>query len=80
MQLSGVRPSVRPFVCSVVRQQLRRAAGLLLSAPRAGHIDLQRRAQALSSNGAAARRLAAIRTVLLTAELTRLNIDFLPSA
>jgi len=46
------RPSVRQFVSPIVRQQQRRAAGLLLSAPRAGDIDRQRRA--LGSSGAAA--------------------------
>ena len=48
----AIRPSVRPSVCPVVRQPLRRAAGLLLSAPRAVHTDRQRRAPAPSSNGA----------------------------
>ena len=41
------RSSVRPFIYSVPQQQ-RRAAGLLLSTPRAGDIDRQR-APALSS-------------------------------
>jgi len=71
--LRSGRESVRPSVCPIVRQPLRRAAGLLLSAPLAGHIDRQRRA---SSNGAAARRSAAnAGSVMLTAELTRLYID-----
>jgi len=49
--------------------------GLLLSAPQAGHIDRQQ-APALSSNGAAARRTTAnAGSVMLTAELTRLNTD-----
>ena len=50
----AIRPSIRPSVCPVVRQPLRRAAGLLLSAPRAVpvHTDRQRRAPAPSSNGA----------------------------
>ena len=51
------RSDVRPSVCPVDRQPLRRVAGLLLSAVRAGNIDRHRRAPALSSNGAAARRL-----------------------
>jgi len=47
---------------------------LLLSAVRAGDIGRERRAP--SSNGAAARRSAAnAGSVMLTAELTRLNID-----
>jgi len=50
-------PSVRLSVCPIIRPQQRRAAGLLLSAVHAGHIDRQRRAP--SSNGAAARRSAA---------------------
>jgi len=51
---------------------------LLLSAPRAEDGDRQRRAPALSSNGAAARRSAAnAGSVMLTAELTRLNTDLL---
>jgi len=59
----------------VVRQQERRAAGLLLSALRAGDIS-QEQAPVLSSNGAAARRTAAnAGSVMLTAELTRLNTD-----
>jgi len=59
----------------VVRQQERRAAGLLLSASRAGDISREQ-APALSSNGAAARRTAAnAGSVMLTAELTRLNTD-----
>jgi len=44
MQRSDVRPSVRPAVCPVVRQPLQRAAGLLLSVPRARRIDRQRTA------------------------------------
>ena len=43
------RPSVRPSVCPIVQQPLRRAASLLLSAPRAGHIGRQRWAPALRS-------------------------------
>jgi len=35
------RPSVRLSVCPVDRQQLRRSAGLLLSATQAGYIDRQ---------------------------------------
>jgi len=38
------RTSVRLSVCPVDRQQQRRVAGLLLSAPPAGDIDRQRRA------------------------------------
>ena len=68
-------PSVRPSVCPVVRQQERRVAGLLLSALRAGDISREQ-APVLSSNGAAARRTAAnAGSVMLTAELTRLNTD-----
>jgi len=55
MKLSSVRPSIG----SIDRQQQRRAAGLLLSAVRAGDIDRQRREPAPSSNGATARRSAA---------------------
>jgi len=44
--------SVRLSVCSIIRPQQRRAAGLLLSAGRAGDISWPRRAP--SSNGAAA--------------------------
>ena len=63
--------SARP----IIRPQRRHAAGLLLSAVRAGNIDRQRRAP--SSNGAAARRSAAnTGSVMLTADLTRLNTDF----
>ena len=69
-----VRPSVRLSVCPIIRPQQRCAAGLLLSTVRAGDIDRQRRAPAPSSNGAAARRSAAnAGSVMLTAELTRLN-------
>ena len=42
MKRSSVRPSVRPSVCPINRQQ-QCAAGLLLSAPRAGDIDRYRR-------------------------------------
>jgi len=59
MQRSGVRPSVRLSVCPIIRR--RRVAGLLLSAVWAGDIDRQCRAP--SSNGAAARRSAAMRAV-----------------
>ena len=52
----SVRPSVRLSIYPIIPQPLRRAAGLLLSAPRAGNVDRQRRAPAPSSNGAAARR------------------------
>jgi len=45
MYRSGVPPSVRLSVCSVDRQQ-QRAAGLLLSALRAGDIDRRLRAPA----------------------------------
>jgi len=48
------RPSLRPSVCPIDRQQQLRAVGLLLSAPRPADIDRQQ-APALSSNGAAAR-------------------------
>ena len=47
-----------PSVCLIVRQQERRAAGLLLNAPRAGDIG-RWQAPALSSNGAEAGRMAA---------------------
>jgi len=77
---SKVYITVRPSVCSIVRQLqrravgLRRAAGLLLSAQLAGHIYRQRQSSAPSSNGAAAWRSAAnAGSVMLTAELTRLN-------
>jgi len=53
-----VCPSVSPFVCLSLRLTAV-AAGLLLSAPRAKHIDRQWLAPAASSNGAAARRSAA---------------------
>jgi len=33
------RPSIRPYVCPIDRQQQRRSSGLLLSALRAGYID-----------------------------------------
>jgi len=63
------RPSVRPSVCPIDRQQQRHAASLLLSAVRAGDIERQQRAPAPSSNGAAARRSAAnAGSVMLTAE------------
>ena len=42
------RPSVRPSVCPIDQQQQRSAAGIPLSAPRAGCIDRQQ-ATALSS-------------------------------
>ena len=72
------RPSVRLSVCPIVRQPLRRAAGLQLSAPRAGDIDQQRRAPSPCSNSAAARRsLANVGRAMLTAELMRLNTDLL---
>ena len=70
----SVRPSVRLSIYPIIPQPLRRAAGLLLSAPRAGNVDRQRRAPAPSSNGAAARRSAVnAGSDVLTAELTRLN-------
>jgi len=50
-------PSVCPSLSPVIRPQ-QRAAGLLLSAVRAGDTDRQH-ASAVSSNGAAARRSAA---------------------
>jgi len=79
MKRSSVRlsacPSVRPCVSPIVRQQERHAAGLLLSDSRARNID-QQQAPALSSNGAAARCTAAnAGSVMLRAELTRLNTD-----
>ena len=43
------RPSIRPSVCPIDRQQQRRAASLQLSTLWAGDIDRQRRAPALSS-------------------------------
>ena len=69
----SVRPSVRPSVClsvcPIIAPQ-RRAAGLLLSAERAGDIDRQLRATGASSNGATARRSAAdAGSVTLTAEV-----------
>ena len=74
--LRSGRESVRPSICPIVRQPLWRAAGLLLSAPRAEDIDRQRRAPARSSNGAAARHSAAnAGSVMLTAEFARLNTD-----
>jgi len=81
LYVTGVRLSVRLSVCPVVRQSLlRRAAGLLFSASRAQCIDRQRRAPAPSSSGAAARRSAAnAGSVMLTAELTRLDTDLLYS-
>ena len=42
--LRNGRVSVLPSVCPIIRPQPRRAAGLLLSAVRAGDIDRQRRA------------------------------------
>ena len=67
--------SVRPFVvCPIVRQQERRATGLLLSALRAGYRSIA--GPARSSNGAAARRTASnTGSVMLTAELTTLNTN-----
>jgi len=44
----SISPSDHPSVCPIYRQQQRRAADLLLSAPRAGDIDRQQ-APALSS-------------------------------
>ena len=57
---------------------MRRVAGLLLSAVRAGDVDRQRRAPAPSSSGAAARAAARrsaanAGSVMSTAELTRLT-------
>jgi len=74
----SVRPSVRLSVCPIVRQPVRRVAGLLLSAVRAGDVDRQRRAPAPSSSGAAARAAARrsaanAGSVMSTAELTRLT-------
>jgi len=68
------RPSVRPSVCPIVRQPPRRAAGLLLRAPRADiSIDSGGRWRP-AADGAAARRSAVnVGSVTLTAELTRLN-------
>ena len=43
--------SVSPSVCSIVRQPPRRAAGLLLSVPYAGHIDRQPQQQRRRSTG-----------------------------
>ena len=51
-----VRPSVRPSVClsacPIMRPQQRRAAGLLLSAERAGDIDRQQRRRTRKVPGA----------------------------
>jgi len=47
------RLSVRPSVCPVDQQQQRRAAGLLLSAPRAGNIDRQLRTRPPASGAGA---------------------------
>jgi len=70
MKRLNVRLSIRPSVCPIDRQQQRRAAGLLLSALRPGNTDRQRRTQTLSSNYAAARRLAAnVGSVTLTADV-----------
>jgi len=74
----SVRPSVRLPLCPIVRQPVRRVAGLLLSAVRAGDVDRQRRAPAPSSSGAAARAAARrsaanAGSVMSTAELTRLT-------
>ena len=68
--------SVCLSVCPVIRPQQLRAAGLLLSAVLAGDIAAQRRSP--SSNGAAARPSAAnAGSVMLIAELTRLNTTHL---
>ena len=53
-----VHPSVRPSVFPIMRLQLRRAAGLLLSAVRAKDIDRQRRAPGSSSAAARGRSTA----------------------
>jgi len=79
---SGVHPSVRQSVCHVSRTQLRRAAGLLLSAVRAKDIDRQRRAPSSSSTAArAAAWCSAVNAdnVNLAAELMRLNTGGLVS-
>jgi len=74
MKRSSVRPSACPSaclsVCPVTRPQPRHAAGLLLSAARAGDIDRQRRSpRAPRHSGAAARRSAANASrVTLTAD------------
>jgi len=60
----------RPSVRLVIRQLLQRAAGLLLSAPRTGHIDLDNGGR---RRPAARRSAANAGSVALTAELTRLN-------
>jgi len=66
------RPSVliiRPSVCPIDRQQQRRAAGLLLSAPRAGNIDRQQAPALAATAPHAARRSAAnAGIVMLTAK------------
>ena len=81
MKRYGVRPS---FCLTRLAPQPRRAAGLLLSAVRAGDIDRQLRAAApripaagaLSSNGAAARRSAAnAGSVIFDSRGTRLIAD-----
>jgi len=69
--LCNDRVSVRPSVWSIVQPPLRRAAGLLLSAPRTEHIDRQRRQPAPSSTALSSK----CRSVLLTAELATLNTD-----
>jgi len=52
MKRSSVRPAVRLSVGPIIRLQPRRAAGLLLSAVRAGDADGQRRTpRAPSSTG-----------------------------
>ena len=66
------RPSVRPSVSPIHPPLQQRAAGLLLSAVRAGDIDRQQ--WVLSSNGAAARRSEAnAGSAMSTGELARLN-------
>jgi len=63
------RPSVHPSV-RMSHRSTAAAAGLLLSALRPGNTDRQRRTQTLSSNYAAARRLAAnVGSVTLTADV-----------
>jgi len=72
----GVRLFVRLSVCPIIWPQQRRAAGLLLSAVRAESIDRQRRAATPLQHGAAARRSAVnAGSVMLAAEMKRLNID-----
>jgi len=45
------RSSVRPFVCPIDRQQQRHAAGLLLSAVRAGDLDQQQARRSATNAG-----------------------------